>query len=375
MNLCLSAEEHLDELLTIFEFTDYISMLRLCKTHRTIWDNLSENHTIKKLLQQKRIERNRNEVQRYLQENKSIKSTFRSVISDEKAYLIIDFFKQGVNIKSCINELLLLVCKIGHREALDHLLSQKTDIKHFEQQIALAHACDNNHLALVQRLLVDDRFDPAAFGNIALEVACTKGYIDIVNILFQDKRVDAQLTLNYSSPGGLREFNALQNAIHNGHLNVVHRLLADPRFEPHYKDNIYIRVACQEGHLDIVNRLLKEPLVDPSANSNHASQLACGRGHLDIIRRLLVYKSVTVLDNIHSLIIIACEKDHRAIFELLLTTISLCNGDIEYLIEKAVKQNSIDIFQYLVDHDLLSKSNKLEYYIHLACEQDHLEIF
>jgi hypothetical protein len=69
-------------------------------------------------------------------------------------------------------------------------------------------------------------------------------------------------------------------AAEDGYLNLVNRLLQDPRFDPSF---------CGK-HLDVVNRLLQDPRVDPSANDNYAIRWAVNNGHLDIVA--LLYRVV-----------------------------------------------------------------------------------
>lgn len=373
-----SGEGHLDELLTILETCDYVSIVRTCKTHKTIWNNLHQNSTVKKLLQRKRIERNINEVNQYLRANgQDLKQAFSKVILDEKAYLIEDFISQGINSKLYLNDLLLLTCKKGHLEALNLILSA-ADSKKFEQQVALAFACDNNQLPVVTRLLLDNRFDPAAVDNIALEAACGKGYIDIVNTLLSDSRVDAKISQNLVAQITSRPFYGLQQAVHNGHLSVVNRLLADSRFCPTKDDNVYIRVACQEGHLEIVNRLLKEPDVNPSAKSNHALNLACRNGHLKIVKRLLADSRTVFIGNVeyqNEALLNACQNGHWRIVELLLNTPQFKVSNADSVITVAVEKGWTKIVQLLLNKGQFSPSNNIKYLLMVTCEKGYFEIF
>ncbi len=56
---------------------------------------------------------------------------------------------------------------------------------------------------------------------------------------------------------------------------------------PSANHNQAICEASVEGHLDVVERLLQDPRVDPSANNNQAFCEASAEGHLDAVERLL----------------------------------------------------------------------------------------
>ncbi len=69
---------------------------------------------------------------------------------------------------------------------------------------------------------------------------------------------------------------AIRSAAWKGHLDVVNRLLNDPRVDPSADHNYAIRWAASFGNLAVVNRLLEDTRVDPSANDNQAIRWAAG---------------------------------------------------------------------------------------------------
>ncbi len=75
------------------------------------------------------------------------------------------------------------------------------------------------HIAIVNRLLQDNRVDPGDGDNYAIIIASQKGYLTVVNRLLQDKRVN---------PTDLNNA-AISEANHNGHLEIVKILLKDRR--------------------------------------------------------------------------------------------------------------------------------------------------
>ena len=78
----------------------------------------------------------------------------------------------------------------------------------------------------------------------------------------------------------------LIKAAQNGHLDIVERLLKDPRVDPADYDNDAIRWAAENGHIDVVERLLKDPRVNPADDDNYAIRWAAHNGHLDVFNLL-----------------------------------------------------------------------------------------
>ena len=85
--------------------------------------------------------------------------------------------------------------------------------------------------------------------------------------------------------GGVKLDNALQDASHNGHLEVVNRLLEDGA-DVHAENDLALRWASQHGHLAVVERLLAAG-ADVHAYYDDALRGASENGHLKVVKRLL----------------------------------------------------------------------------------------
>lgn len=138
-------------------------------------------------------------------------------------------------------------------------------------------AARRGHLAVVDRLLQDERVDPSARDNNAIQLAAYNGHVAVVERLLQDERVDPSADNN----------DAVRLAAVYGHLAVVERLLQDARVDPLADDNYAVRLSAQNGHLAVVDRLLQDKRVDPSACNNYAVRWASYNGHLAVVDRLL----------------------------------------------------------------------------------------
>ena len=99
--------------------------------------------------------------------------------------------------------------------------------------------------------------------NIIFEMLCEYGYVNIVERLLEDKRVDPSANDNY----------AIQLASSNGYLQVVERLLEDKRVEPSADDNYAIKLAFLHRHLYVVERLLEDERVRNTINVRYYKSL------------------------------------------------------------------------------------------------------
>jgi ankyrin repeat protein len=152
----------------------------------------------------------------------------------------------------------------------------------FQDNIAIRNASQRGHVAVVDRLLQDERVDPSANDNEPIRVASEKGFVAVVDRLLADERVDPSANEN----------EAIRWASHCGHLAVVERLLADSRVNPSACDNYAIRWASYYGNLAEVERLLADPRVDPSANDNYAIKWASENGHVAVVELLKAHGCV-----------------------------------------------------------------------------------
>jgi hypothetical protein len=107
-------------------------------------------------------------------------------------------------------------------------------------------AARDGHIAVVERLLQDERVDPSADNNYAVRLAARDGHIAVVERLLQDERVDPSAGDNY----------AVRWAAENGHLAVVERLLEDDRVDAavalrHSRPEHRKRFECRERLTEI----------------------------------------------------------------------------------------------------------------------------
>lgn len=115
-----------------------------------------------------------------------------------------------------------------------------------KNQSALVDASRMGELAMVDEL-INLGFNPAACDNEAIIVASGNGYVEVVNRLMQDPRVNPADQDN----------KAIYLASQNGHLQVIEILLQEPRVNPADQDNRSIKKASETKELDVIQRLLQ----------------------------------------------------------------------------------------------------------------------
>jgi hypothetical protein len=93
---------------------------------------------------------------------------------------------------------------------------------------------------IVQLLLKAKHMDPSVFVNSAIHIACKKGYLQIVELLLEDERVN---------PG-----NSIVIAAKRGHLEIVKRLMKDHRLNRAFLSGALVS-ANKNNHRDVFDVL------------------------------------------------------------------------------------------------------------------------
>lgn len=141
---------------------------------------------------------------------------------------------------------------------------------------------------IIKILLADGRMDPMFEGGSALYRAMRLYKNDCVYAFYADPRVDFA-NINIS----------IVWAAERNELNMVERLLLDPRIDPSVAENGAIREAARNGNIAVVKRLLKDRRVDPSACDNFALSAASFKKYREIEVLLLADPRVMRLYAMH----------------------------------------------------------------------------
>jgi ankyrin repeat protein len=226
----------------------------------------------------------------------------------------------------------------------------------------LKYSIINGCTDVVRLLILDARVDSSLLMkcNDAIKKACKANYVDMVEILMKDKRVNIfsyifyQIIRHVCIFGQIEIFKILIEK--SKQVPCVHGI---PDFA--FADNDAIRNACEKGHTEIVKILLKIPNVNPRAKNNYALLRACSNGHVEIVRILIEdgritdsYNSKAISDGIYY----ACKHNQVEVLKILL----------EYRYSKPSEENNralyiaavhkhIDIIKMLLQHPQTIKRN------------------
>jgi ankyrin repeat protein len=110
--------------------------------------------------------------------------------------------------------------------------------------------------------------------------ACRTGDVQVVERLLLDPKINPSA----------EDDEAIIIASDRGHVQVVERLLdhqGSKRVNPEARMNLAIICASANGRIEVVERLLKDPRVDPSTQDNKAIYFALTYGHVKVVRLLL----------------------------------------------------------------------------------------
>jgi ankyrin repeat protein len=208
------------------------------------------------------------------------------------------------------------VYSYGQIDVIDRLLQdrrEKSEDSLTKNNSVLCYACTMKDKQFIDILLQNtSKIDPSSLTKI-LQFACKNNYIDIVDRLLQDERVDMSKNKN-------TEDSALNQACANGCVDVVDRLLQEPtnRVDPSTRYNLSLSLACTFGNLNVVNRLLQDARVDPSANNNYALIRASYHGWIKIVNILLQDPRVDPTYNNNCVLDCARREGNKAVVERLL---------------------------------------------------------
>ncbi len=139
--------------------------------------------------------------------------------------------------------------------------------------------------------LIKRGYDPSADNNLPIQVASEQGYLNVIERLLQDPRVN---------PGDNGNMSII-NAIYKGHLNVAKRLLRDQRINPNNKTRVLgstiLGEAAKKGYLDLVDLILQDPRTDPSIKNNEALTSAIKNANLELVDMLLSHPRLVITAN------------------------------------------------------------------------------
>jgi hypothetical protein len=202
---------------------------------------------------------------------------FIQAVEDGDLINVKQALENGADPRVYKNLAIRLASSNGYADIVEVLLQDGRADPTTNENDAIEAASRNGHADVVSLLLRDGRADPTTNENESIGLASGNGHIKVVKVLLQDGRVDPTDVKNY----------AIRSASELGHADVVSLLLRDGRADPTVDDNWPIRAASKNGHTDVVKVLIQDRRVDPTANENAPIEVASQNGYIDIVKVLL----------------------------------------------------------------------------------------
>ncbi|ORY41533.1 hypothetical protein BCR33DRAFT_739570 [Rhizoclosmatium globosum] len=179
-----------------------------------------------------------------------------------------------MTLQSGLNYLNLLCIYGVHEELQSWILVPHIDPS-VDKSLALFFGVENGHFEVVNVLLSDGRVNPNDCN--ALSRASKKGRLDIVERILEDPRTDPSLDNNA----------ALLSAGHGHYKHILERLLLDPRINVTRDNNRLFIDSCASQYLLLIEYLLAAGRADPATQDNKALKHAIRHHHINVIRTLL----------------------------------------------------------------------------------------
>lgn len=182
---------------------------------------------------------------------------------------------------------LMFACQIGHREAVECLLSKGANIEITKPNNAnaLHVACINNHPEIIQ-LLLDNGADPCTMdedGKTPLMYACIHGSVESTQLLLEDRRVDPNDRIQSGRLGINFWVTPLIAACAKERTEVVELLLSYKSVDPN-KSIVStgkgpLIIAIELGNVEIVQLLLQKGADPTQADTIMRTPLAFAQAH------------------------------------------------------------------------------------------------
>jgi hypothetical protein len=111
--------------------------------------------------------------------------------------------------------------------------------------------------------------------NAGIYWASVNGHVHVVDLLLT------------SCPQVNPTEGTFMNSASNGHVEVIKRLMQDPRCDTFVREGVGFICACESGQFPVVEAMLQDERTNPAAKDNEALRLASRNGRERVVKRLL----------------------------------------------------------------------------------------
>jgi len=220
-------------------------------------------------------------------------------------------------------------------------------------------------------------------GDTGLIIACYNNKENIVDYLLNLPNIN----INYINVNN--EVNALIVCCMEGNLNILKKLMCDPRTNINCKteyDLTLFLLSCQYNYLDIVDYFIS---INMSVNNvdflnNNALIIACYEENFEIIKYLIENTNINIdhKNNFgNNVLLVACYENHIEIVKYLLEEtnidINIKNNLGNNILMISCLNNNLEILLYLIDNteiDINTFNNYGDTIMSIAIDNGNFEI-
>lgn len=307
----------------------------------------------------------------------------------------IEMVRKAITAGADVNQLvankspLYMAAQNGHTEVVKLLLEQPNiSVNLSKESPALIAAGNHGHIDIVKALLAHPKIlvnEANKDGLTPLQFAAAGGQMGFLNELLLHKSIDINLCI---PPKGK---TALFRAVIGGHLEVVNKLLSDPRTDRQkfiMNGMSLLDVAAYQGHLHIVDRLIQEDCIPLNKQSRTPSQtplhIAAENGQVAMVNKLLEIGfdlNQEIINDGRTPLCFAAEAGQLEMVRALLAKPNInkeaANLDGLNILHLAAKNGHVGVVNYLLNEagfDINVRTNNSSNALQLAAENGHLAV-
>ena len=208
----------------------------------------------------------------------------------------------------------------------------------------------------------------------ALDIACSKGSLDTVMYLINDKGCNLSgLKSLYSALWYACGMLPIDSRVHSPKLDIVQFLIDKYGFDPHmtvYGTSIF-QYSCRINSLQLVKVLSVHKMDSQDGEGNTLLHYACRYGSIDIVKYLVEYGCNQNMVNSKgdSPLHMACQRSLEVTKLLTNCDVNLKNGDLDTPLHLACTSRTVGIAEHLIEDkncDVKVKNKDGKYALHKA---------
>lgn len=298
-----------------------------------------------------------------------------------------------------LRKIMIRLCQRKNMSALEFILRDPRVFKHkrFIEYIAigLGASCVKGHVTIVDRLLkFKDLDNDMNWKFYSIDQAIINGHVRLVKRLLEDSRIilthrkkrpyDNYIRIVENEPLRIRietvdqsYSDCLLTASETGQYDILQLLLKDARIDPD-KGKVALVKACNHGYPAIVRLLLKDVRINQAIDLtylNEALILSCGRGQREIVKTILNDPRVDPAINQNICIRIASQNGRDNIVDLLMQCPRVNPSDKKnHAIRLASKNGHVRVVQRLMKDPRVNPSADDNFALINASKNGHAQV-